>query len=297
MNWIKLWPIYFLISGLALSLSLFAIFNWGLRPAIDFTGGSVVEYSLSQEVTKDDIAKKVEGLGYDVKEASRLEEKKVQLRFSPDLSQADAASISALLSERFAIESELLRFETVGPAFSQEVLEKTYIAIVAASLGILLWVAWQFKSFKFGVSAILAMLHDTGILLGTFAILGHYQSIEVDVLFVTAVLTTLSFSVHDTIVVYDRIRESSGRFPAASFGALANKAVSETMVRSVNNSLTIIFMLFALFLMGGTTIRWFVFALLVGTIAGTYSSPFVAVPLLVAWDKLAEKVKRNFSIS
>lgn len=265
MNWMKFRPLYFLISGFAVAISAYAILVWGFKPSIDFTGGTVVEYGFSGE--------------------------KREYRFGPEFTQEKAASFAAELEEEFGQKPEILRFETVGPILSQEILQKTYVAVVIASLVILSWVAWQFKSIKFGASAIFAMLHDSAILLGTFAILGHYRGVEVDILFVTAVLTTLSFSVHDTIVVYDRIREASKRFSDISFVDLANKAVSETMVRSVNNSLTIIFMLFALFLMGGTTIRWFVFALLVGTIAGTYSSPFVAVPLLVGWDKLAEKLK------
>lgn len=261
MNWMRFRPVYFLISGLSLTLSLYAILVWGFRPSIDFTGGTVVEYRAGDE--------------------------KQTFRFGPDFTSEDAQSFAGELEDEFEKRPEVLRFEQVGPAFSQEILRKTYVAAALAAAGILLWVAWQFKSLQFGVSAILAMLHDTFILLGVFAILGYYLGIEVDILFVTAVLTTLSFSVHDTIVVYDRIRESSKRFSDISMYDLANKAVSETMVRSLNNSLTIIFMLFALFLMGGETIKWFVFALLVGTIAGTYSSPFVAVPLLVTWARLS----------
>lgn len=255
MKWMRFRALYFLISGIALAIAGYAILTWGLKPSIDFTGGTVVEYKVGKE---------------------RREE-----RFGPEFTQEDAKALS----------TEILRFEKVGPAFSQEILQKTYVAIAIAAVGILFWVAWQFKSLQFGVSAILAMLHDTLILLGAFAVLGYYLGIEVDILFVTAVLTTLSFSVHDTIVVYDRIRESSKKMSGVSMYDLANKAVSETMVRSLNNSLTIIFMLFALFLMGGETIKWFVFALLVGTIAGTYSSPFVAVPLLVTWEQIKSRMK------
>ncbi len=156
---------------------------------------------------------------------------------------------------------------------------------------ILVWVAWQFKSLQFGISAVLATLHDTVIILGTFAALGHFIGVEVDILFVTAALTVLAFSVHDTIVVYDRIRETMKKHGGSSMKEIANRALSETIVRSLNNSLTIIFMLVALFLMGGQTIKWFVAALLVGTISGTYSSPFVAVPLLVTWEELKKKLK------
>ncbi|NIT03420.1 protein translocase subunit SecF, partial [Candidatus Saccharibacteria bacterium] len=144
---------------------------------------------------------------------------------------------------------------------------------------------------KFGACAILAMFHDSFILLGSFSLLGHFFGVEVDTLFVTAVLTILSFSVHDTVVVYDRIRESQRRLPDTPLVDLVNKAVTETLSRSINNSLTIIFMLIALLLLGGVTIRWFVAALLIGTIAGTYSSTFTAAPLLVIWEQLVQRKK------
>ena len=152
--------------------------------------------------------------------------------------------------------------------------------------------AYQFKSIKFGISATLATLHDSLVLLGMFSLFGHFFGAEVDFLFVTAMLTILSFSVHDTIVVYDRIRESQKKF-SGNIYELANKALSETMVRSLNNSFTIMFMLIALILMGGETVKWFSVALLVGTISGTYSSPFVAVPILVTWDEIQKKFKKN----
>lgn len=134
------------------------------------------------------------------------------------------------------------------------------------------------------------MFHDTFILIGSFSWFGHFFSAEVDFLFVTALLTTLSFSVHDTIVVYDRIRELQ-RKEGGEFVSLANRALSETMVRSLNNSFTIIFMLLAMILLGGSTVKWFAVALLVGTVSGTYSSPFVAVPLLSVWNNFEEKIR------
>jgi preprotein translocase subunit SecF len=171
-----------------------------------------------------------------------------------------------------------------------ELIKKTAYAIVISAGAMLLWIAYQFKSFKFGISAILAMFHDSFILIGSFAILGHFMSAEVDFLFVTALLTTLSFSVHDTIVVFDRIREIKKKH-GGEMVDVANKALTETMVRSLNNSFTIAFMLMALLLLGGTTVKWFAAALLIGTILGTYSSPFVATPLLISWDGISERIK------
>jgi preprotein translocase subunit SecF len=133
------------------------------------------------------------------------------------------------------------------------------------------------------------MLHDSLVLLGTFSLLGHFMGVEVDTLFVTALLTILSFSVHDTIVVYDRIRELKKKHGYLEFEDIVNRAVVETMGRSINNSLTIIFMLLAMYLLGGDTTRWFIFALLVGTISGTYSSTFTAAPLLILWEKILSR--------
>jgi len=176
-------------------------------------------------------------------------------------------------------EVEERRFETVGPVLGKELLNKTLIAASIAIVVILLYVAWAFKSVTYGISAVIALFHDVLVVTGTFSLLGHFFGVEVDVLFVTALLTTMSFSVHDTIVVFDRIRESI-RTEKLPFDATINKALSETMSRSINNSMTIIFMLLALVLLGGDTVKWFAVALLIGTISGTYSSPFVATPIL-----------------
>lgn len=269
MNWMKFRPVYFLISGVAIVVSLYAIIVWGFELSIDFTGGTIVEYR--EEATS----------------------KKVVLNYPPEFTQEQAVLQLEQIEKETGQQTTMLRFETVGPTLSKELLQKTYVAIALAAVVILSWIAWQFKSIQFGLSALFATLHDTIILLGTFAILGKFAGIEVDILFVTALLTVLSFSVHDTIVVYDRIRELSRRTGETSLSSIANYALTSTMVRSVNNSLTIVFMLFALFLMGGGTIKWFVFALLVGTIAGTYSSPFVAVPLLVVWEEFKSKRDRS----
>ncbi|MDQ5981441.1 MAG: preprotein translocase subunit SecF [Patescibacteria group bacterium] len=153
------------------------------------------------------------------------------------------------------------------------------------------YVAYQFKDKKYGIAAILAVVHDTIILLGSFAIFGKFLGVEVDTLFVTAVLTTLSFSVHDTIVVFDRIRENLRKNTGHSLESIIDTSILTTLPRSLNNSLTIIFMLTCLFLFGGITIKWFVVALLIGTILGTYSSPFVASPLLYLLSIYKRKTK------
>ena len=188
------------------------------------------------------------------------------------------------------------RFEVVGPTIGAEVSQKTIVAVIFAVLTILIYIAWiarkvstRVAAWKFGTSAVIALLHDSLITVGIFSVLGHFLNVEVDLLFVTAVLTIMSFSVHDTIVVFDRIKETFRKQPHIPLEQAVNLSLTETMTRSVNNSMTIVFMLLALMLLGGQTIFYFVFALLVGSILGTYSSPFVATPVLLLLEKIGKK--------
>lgn len=285
--------LYFIISAFVLLPGIFSLVRFGLAPSIDFTGGTILELAFEKDLGEEanqEINQVLEEKGYEAATVAASGEKTFLLRL-PTIDKDEAATIKAALAQKFEEMPEEVRFETVGPTLGKELLRKTGIAIVLAAGFILTYVAWAFKDAKFGICAILAMFHDSLVMLGSFSILGHFLGVEVDTLFVTALLTILSFSVHDTVVVYDRIRESSKKFPAAPFVELADKAVTETLTRSLNNSLTIIFMLLALILLGGVTIKWFIFALLIGTISGTYSSTFTAVPLLVVWNQIAERRK------
>lgn len=266
-DWMKYKFVYFLISGVILLSGVYGLFKWGLKLGIDFTGGVVVEYQLPDGNIINE--------KFGVKNDSEIQK------------------IRESIKNKNAKE---LRFETVGPSIGPELVKKTFMALSISATLILFWVAFQFKSIKYGVSAILAMIHDSLVLVGSFSLLGHFFNVEIDFLFVTAVLTILSFSVHDTIVVYDRIREKQRKYDSnigSDIKDVANFALTETMVRSLNNSFTIIFMLLSLVLLGGETIRWFAVALLIGTISGTYSSPFVAVPLLVVWERINNKIKKT----
>ena len=262
MNWMRYKLVYFVISIIFLGIGVFSLFKWGLNLGIDFTGGAVTEYKLTSG--------EIETKSYGVK------------------SDEEIASIREGYKKIGATE---LRFETVGPSIGPELIKKTVYALILSSILILFWITIQFKSIKFGVSALLATLHDSLILIGGFSLLGHFFGAEVDFLFVTAVLTILSFSVHDTIIVYDRIREKQKK-EGGTLKEIADSALTETMVRSLNNSFTIIFMLLSLVLLGGDTVKWFAVALLIGTISGTYSSPFVAVPILVSWEALEKRFKK-----
>lgn len=286
-NFMRFKKIYFLISALVLVPGILSLIFFGLKPSIDFTGGTLWEVVLVEETGATEEA--IEGFFQEVgllAEVRASGENQYLIRTAP-LEFGQRQFLSSELGRRFGELIEV-RFETLGPRLGRELLEKALLAVVLATLAILLYVAYRFKNFAYGTVAILAMFHDTLVLLGIFSILGRFFDVEVGALFVTAVLTTLSFSVHDTIVVFDRIREIL-RKTNAGFEVVVNQAVGETVVRSINNSLTIIFMLSALLLLGGESLRWFIFALLVGTISGTYSSTFNASPLLVVWFNLSKR--------
>jgi len=289
MNWMRLKWLYFLLSALVILPGIFSLVKWGLKPSIDFSGGTLLELKFSETARQQDseaeIKEELFKRDFEVSSVQTSNGDTFLIKMKP-ITKDKVATIKVVLAEKFEEMPEEVRFETVGPALGRELLVKTLVGILLAAGFILFYVAWSFKDKMFGVCAILAMFHDSLVLLGVFSLLGHFKGVEADTLFVTAMLTILSFSVHDTVVVYDRIRESQREFPKANLVDLINKAVTETLSRSLNNSLTIIFMLLALWLMGGQTVKWFVFALLIGTISGTYSSTFIAAPLLVIWDQL-----------
>ncbi len=291
MNWMKYRFLYLAISAVAIGAGIFGLLRWGLRIGIDFKGGTILEYKFEEPVKEEDLKRFMGVLDLELSSLEKTGENAYTMRIS-NLEPERKGIVEPFLERNLENNLEELRYESVGPSIGPDLIKKTLYAMGISAVLILLWVAIQFRSFKFGVSAVLAMFHDSLILVGSFALLGHFFGAEIDFLFVTAVLTILSFSVHDTIVVYDRIRETRKKV-GGSMTEMANMAVSQTMVRSLNNSFTIIFMLAALLLLGGETIKWFAAALLIGTIAGTYSSPFVAVPILVTWDELQKKIKRS----
>ncbi len=283
MNWMKYRPLYFLISSLVIIPGIYSLITFGFKLSIEFTGGTQAEFILP-DTQKQNLL-----LALSTQNPQVVSESDSQ--FTLKMSETTEQEIEQITQKLGTVSGQvkLQSFEVIGPVLGQETLKKTGNALLISSLVLLIYISFAFKQFKYGLSAVLAMLHDTLVLLGSFSLLGQFAGVEVDLLFVTAVLTILSFSVHDTIVVYDRIRELSHKVKNVSYENLVNQAVSETIVRSLNNSLTIIFMLIAMFLMGGESTKYFSLALLVGTVTGTYSSTFTAAPLLVVWNKLFEK--------
>lgn len=293
----KYW--YFILSGLVIIPGVISLFLFGLRLSIDFTGGTLLEFRVKKvesRINQDDIKKIVNEQGVEVGSIQTSGENTYLLRMKP-IDQAQNEKIKKAIGDKLG-QIEELRFETVGPVIGKELTQKALWAIGIASAAIVLYIAWAFRkvpkpasSWRFGVCAIVALLHDILVVVGIFSLLGHFLKVEVDSLFVTALLTVIGFSVHDTIVVFDRIRENLKKMAGVSFAQVVNDSILQTLNRSLNTSLTVVFVLSALILFGGQTLKWFIVALLIGIVSGTYSSIFNASPLLVVWHEFSQRRK------
>ncbi|QQS44013.1 protein translocase subunit SecF [Candidatus Roizmanbacteria bacterium] len=283
-DFIKYWKIYAAVSATVILLGLFSIWKWGYVYSIDFVGGTNLEYQFNPGVTKQQVEEVLEQSDVEIVTLEQRTDNTFFIRLSA-IDEQKEDSLRQVLQNSLESEITVIRTETVGPTIGAETLRKTAIAAGIAVVGILLYIAWAFRNVNFALAAITALLHDVLVVVGTYSIISHFFGAELDTLFVTALLTTMSFSVHDTIVVFDQIREYRKKHGVGHIEEFANKALTDTMVRSLNNSFTIMFMLLALVLLGGVTVRYFAVALLIGTITGTYSSPFVATPVAVWLEK------------
>lgn len=271
------------------------VFFWGLRPGIDFRGGTLLELEFQNPVGPSDLRQELLAKGFLEVVVQPAGEKALIIK-TGSLNEQEAAEFKAAIAAKFGQSSEL-RFESIGPTISKELVRKSYWQVILVCLGILFYVAYAFRKvrtlakraglspWRMGLAAIVALVHDITITIGLFAILGKYRGVEIDPLFITALLTILGFSVHDTIVVFDRIRETLQKHSHKSFATIIDYSVNSTLARSINTSSTLIFVLLALLLFGGETIYHFVLALLVGVTIGTYSSIFIASPLLYLWAR------------
>lgn len=236
----------------------------------------MLEYTFKQDTATDTIQKAFDKNKIEVSSIATQNPKRAIIRAAA-MSETQEAAV------RKDLNATQLRFDSVGPVLGLETIRKTFYASLVAIFGILLYITFTFRKLSYGVAAVTALLHDLLILFGMYAVLARFGA-EIDTLFITAVLTTMSFSVHDTIVMFDKIREYK-KTSGLDIEILANKALTETIVRSVNNSLTIILMLVPLTFFGGDAVKFFAAALLIGTVTGTYSSPCIATPLLVLLER------------
>lgn len=286
-KFLKFTWLYVLISTIVIGSGLYSIVRYGFTYSIDFVGGSDIEYQLDKKTDLKKVAEIIKGNKIETSQI-KLEKNNLFFKTKP-LDEKQEAKLRTALETNLKLKIKPLRFETVGPVIGRETMQKTLIASFLATLGILIYMSFAFKGLNFALAAILAMIHDFLVVIGSYSIFSHFFGAEIDTMFVTAVLTTMSFSVHDTIIIFDKIREYLKNEGRGDITHYANRALTETMVRSLNNSMTIMFMLLSLTLLGGTSIRFFVATLLVGTITGTYSSPFIATPILVWLEKGGNK--------
>ncbi|MGA2967929.1 MAG: protein translocase subunit SecF [Candidatus Levyibacteriota bacterium] len=293
----KYW--YFLISLVVIIPGIISLILFGLNLSVEFTGGSNLTLAFPSKVSNKELMQ-ISGIFTQNKikiQNLTTSGNQVLIKSQPVSQSQDILIMQDLKKDLGNVDQQ--SYETIGPTIGAETLKNAIYALVIASVLIVLYITWSFRSvpkptssFRFGVCAIIALIHDVLVLIGLFSIFGHFFGIEVDSLFVTATLTVIGFSVHDTIVVFDRIRENLRRVGGENFAEVVNDSILQTLDRSLNTSLTVILVLIALLIFGGDTIRWFVVALLIGITSGTYSSIFNASPLLVVWQEILQRRKK-----
>ena len=285
--------IFFIISGVTVGLSILFVLLWGLVFGIDFTGGAITEVSYQDRPQKEEVEERLGTLPIGVFSLRASGEENFILR-SRDLTEEERLAVNNALSLGDAHPLNVERFNSIGPTIGEELRNKAFFAIGTVVLAIIFFIGIAFRkvskpvsSFRYGLIAIVALLHDIILPVGVFAVLGQFFGAEVDVLFVMALLAILGYSVNDTIVVFDRVRENlkinDETNVRADFDKVVGRSLDSTFTRSINTSITTGLVLILLFVMGGETTKWFALTLLSGVIAGTYSSLFLAPVLLVKW--------------
>jgi preprotein translocase subunit SecF len=297
-RWFFLFSLLITIPGLAfIAATPLTGGEIGLKFSVEFTGGTVWEFKLEEPTEPAVIRDAVVALGHPEAQVTEGEGGFLLLRTKPldlqsgvdtDSSQPAGAELAEIRSAVVAAAGPIAEegsLSTVGPVISQDLTQQALLLVVLGSLGIVLWMTYRFRNVRFGAAALVALLHDVIVTVGFFAVAGTFFNVEVDALFITAMLTIIGFSVHDTIVVFDRVRENIARYAGAPFGQIVNHSIVQTMGRSLNTTATVLITLLALLVFAGGSIRTFVLALFVGILSGTYSSIFNASPLLVWWEE------------
>ncbi len=289
------------VSAVVTIASFAALFVWGLKPSIDFTGGSLLEVSFTGAVPDNAVVEStMKSLGQENILIQKTNDNKLIIR-TAFLDENQHQAVLKGLRAKFETKDNKVtedQFETIGAAVSSQLRQRSIIAVILVVLSIVAFVAYAFRSvsfpvasWKYGITAIIAAIHDVILVVGVFAFLGHFHNVEVDIGFVVALLTVMGYSVQDTIVVYDRIRENLLHRRAGNFSEMVDIGLNETLMRSINTTLITMIPLTALYLLGGSSIHNFALALLVGIASGAYSSIFVASPLLAYVDKYQNKKK------
>jgi preprotein translocase subunit SecF len=297
-RWFFLFSLLLTIPGLAfIAATPLTGGDVGLKFSVEFTGGTVWEFKLEESSEPAIIRDAVVAVGHPEAQVTegeggflllRTKSLDLQSGSAPDPSQPAGAELAKIRGAIVAAAGPIAEegsLSTVGPVISQDLTQQALLLVVLGSLGIVLWMTYRFRNVRFGAAALVALLHDVIVTVGFFAVAGPFFNIEIDALFITAMLTIIGFSVHDTIVVFDRVRENVARYAGAPFAEIVNHSIVQTMGRSLNTTVTVLIPLLALLVFAGGSIRTFVLALFVGILSGTYSSIFNASPLLVWWEE------------
>jgi len=288
--------LYFAISGLLIVPGVIFLLLGGLKPGIEFKGGTLLDVRFEPPAPQvSEIVAVMTTLGRSEAIVQAAEGGRVEIR-TFEMKPDQIVATQKALQDKYGAKLKDVSSSVVSPSFSGELIQNAVRSITLASFLIVFLIAFAFRSFgwsafRYGIAAIIALLHDAAVVLGLFAILGYFFNVEIDSLFVTAVLTIIGFSVHDTIVVFDRIRENLRLNPGEALNPVINYSIMQTLARSVITSLTVVFTLLALFLFGGFSMRNFALALLVGIVSGTYSSIFNASQIVSLWQELEDRVR------
>ena len=286
--------IFYILSLALIGAGIFSIIFWGLHFGIDFRGGSLIEVDfLNNRPEISAVKSKIAALDFGEAAVQPVADSGVIIRMK-DLDEAAHQKVLQSLNTLSPIEEK--RFDSVGPVIGEELKQRAYLAITTVLILIVIYIALAFRkvsrpvaSWKYGVAAVIALFHDIFIPTGIFSILGHYFGVEIDLLFITGLLTILGFSVHDTIVVFDRIRENLHKGVGNGFEETVNISINQTVTRSINTSLTVFLTLLAIYIFGGASTKYFALLLMIGIFFGTYSSIFMASSLLVSWEAWRQK--------
>jgi len=285
---------YFILSGTLVLASLVSLIIFGLKPGIDFVGGSILEIEYEEErPSSREIKELLADFDLDQIQVQSSGKTGVILRMK-DISEETHQEIIKKLGKNQKVEE--LRFETIGPVIGRELKEKTKILVILSTLAILIYITLAFRkvsrpiaSWQYGIASLIALFHDVFIPLGVFSVLGNFYGVPITIPVITALLTVFGYSINNTVVVFDRIRENlihsrtKGFSAGANFEEIVDDSLNQTLTRSLNTSLTTLFVLFAIFFFGGETLKYFALAFIIGLTCGTYSSVCLASPMLVSW--------------
>jgi len=289
-NFVRYKKIWFSISGILVLASLVLVIMWGLNPGIEFTGGSSLQISYEQQPSLEEVRNKMDEFDFP-SQVRLVGENEVSVKIPrKSVDQDLQGRIIEKLGELGNLKEESKGFEMISSVIGEELKNKTSLIVFLSLAAILIYITFAFRkisrpipSWQYGLATIIALFHDVMIPLGVFAYLGHYYGVQITIPIVTALLTVFGYSVNDTVVIFDRVRENLVKGEGVDYAATVNFALNQTLTRSINTSLTTLFVLTAIFVIGGTTLHYFSLALILGVICGTYSSLFLAAPLLVWW--------------